>query len=129
MAVETTREFFLTRDGRICDNPRVGADLARAYWQPGNRHSFLEFIPLLTGRELGAQALARRVSLDVEERVAAARRSFEKARSRPPAACAPELDAKLRIVHGRETVAELRGDFESFAAEFARWIATLERAG
>ncbi|MEO6709471.1 MAG: M3 family metallopeptidase, partial [Planctomycetota bacterium] len=29
MAVETTREHFLARDGHLCDNPRIGPDLAR----------------------------------------------------------------------------------------------------
>ncbi|HTF90684.1 MAG TPA: M3 family metallopeptidase [Planctomycetota bacterium] len=129
MAVETTRDFFLERDGHICDNPRVGADLARAYWQPGNSLSFLEFIPRLTSRELGAGALARRLSIDVEPRLAEARRTLEHSRSKPRVELAPALDARLRIVHGRETVAELRGSFDEFAADFARWIGAAERAG
>src|SRR6185436_8512259 len=76
MAVETTREFFLERDGHFCDNARVGQDLARAYLQPGNSISFLEFIPRLTSRPLRPAALALRLSQDVEERVARARRTL-----------------------------------------------------
>ena len=128
MAVETTREFFLERDGAICDNPRVGGDLARAYWQPGNSLSFLEFLPRLTGKELGASALAQRLSIDVEQRVADARRSLAHSKTRPMVSSMPALDARVRIVHGRETVAELQNDFEAFADDFARWIQAQERA-
>jgi hypothetical protein len=39
------------------------------------------------------------------------------------------LNAQVRIVHGRETIAELHGDFEAFAGEFSRWIEARERAG
>jgi hypothetical protein len=34
------------------------------------------------------------------------------------------LDARIRVVHGAQSVAEYRGDFEKFAAEFASWIDT-----
>jgi hypothetical protein len=41
-----------------------------------------------------------------------------------------ELDARIRVVHGRETVAVLDGDFEAFSAAFARWIdAQVAQAG
>jgi hypothetical protein len=33
-----------------------------------------------------------------------------------------DLDATIRVVHGNELVAELRGDFDAFAREFANWI-------
>jgi hypothetical protein len=129
MAVETTRDFFLERDGHLTDNPRVGPDLAQAYWRPGNRFSFLEFVPRLTGRELGCEQLARRLAQEVDERIAAARRTLQATRSRPRASVAVDLNAKVRIVHGRETVAELHGDFETFADEFSRWIEARLRAG
>ena len=28
----------------------------------------------------------------------------------------------MRVIHGRETVAELNGDFEAFSDRFADWI-------
>lgn len=32
MAVHQTRAYFLQKYGRIVDEPRVGAELAQAYW-------------------------------------------------------------------------------------------------
>ena len=127
MAVETTRDYFLGRDGHICDNPRIGPELARAYWQPGNSFSFLEFVPRLTAHELGADALAKRLSSDVESRLSEARESLARSASLPSVDAEPRLNARMRVVHGRESVAELGGDFEAFANEFAVWIERLER--
>jgi hypothetical protein len=36
------------------------------------------------------------------------------------------LDARIRVVHGRTTVAELDGDFDEFAKQFGRWIESLK---
>ena len=33
-----------------------------------------------------------------------------------------DLDAKVRVMHGRELVAELGDDFDEFGREFSRWI-------
>jgi len=129
MAVETTREFFLRRDGQLCDNPRIGPDLARAYWQPGNSIPFPEFIPRLTGEQLGAGALAQRLLRSTEQQIALAKDGVARVSGRPRSGGEPQLDARIRVVHGRETIAELGADFGAFAERFARWIESLERAG
>jgi Zn-dependent oligopeptidase len=124
MAVELTRDYFLRRDGELCDNPRLGPDLARAYWRPGNRHSFLEFVPRLTGSPLGAGALARRLTQPLSERIASERSEFARAAaaSKGPGIGELDLDARITILHGRDTVAELDGDFAAFSQRFAAWI-------
>src|SRR5690606_10012942 len=58
MAVHQTRCFFIARDGHLVDNPRIGPDLARYYWQPGNAKSFPEFVADLTEQDLSPDALA-----------------------------------------------------------------------
>lgn len=127
MAVETTRDHFLARDGRIVDNPRVGPELARAYWQPGNSLSFLEFIPRLTGRRLGAESLARRLCANVAERVESARECLRGLAPRNTPSV--ELNARVRLVHGTHHIAESDGDFERFASACETWIRSLRDAG
>lgn len=127
MAVETTRDHFLARDGRIADNSRVGPELARAYWQPGNSLSFLEFIPRLTGKRLGAESLARRLCAGVGDRVASARESLR--RLSPRTSRQVGLNARIRLVHGTHTIAESDGDFERFASACETWIRSLRDAG
>ena len=122
MAVHQTREHFRVRDGHLVDNPAVGADLARLWWQPGNSLRFDEFVRRLTGSSLSAGAFAQHVGRDAASAKRDARDSIERLARVPPGPARVELDARVRVVHGRETVCELRSDFDEFSREFARWI-------
>lgn len=122
MAVHQTREYFLARDGHLVDNPRIGPELAAQWWRPGNSVSFGEFVLRLTGRELSASAMATSVNRSAAEARVEARESIARLERVPRPTGKIELDAHIRVAHGRETVAELRGDFDAFSADFARWI-------
>jgi hypothetical protein len=103
--------------------PAHRPDLARHYWQPGNSRGFGEFVRDLTGAPLSARPLAERVNRTVDSALVEARRSVERLPSIPRFEGPVGLDAKIRVIHGRETVAELgAGGFEPFARDFGRWI-------
>jgi hypothetical protein len=126
MAVHQTRSFFRERDGHLMDNPRIGPDLRRAYWEPGNSRRFPDFIRGLTGREVSPAALADQVNKGVGEAVKEAREVAARATSIPVHKGAVELDAKIRVVHGREEIANTSKGFAPAADAFARWIESLE---
>ncbi|MBL8804870.1 MAG: peptidase M3 [Planctomycetes bacterium] len=128
MAVHQTREFFRTRDGHLVDNPRIGPELARAWWAPGNSVSFGEFVRRLTGAELSARAMAHSVNLSAQEAKQEARAALARLESVPRWNGPVELDARIKVIHGRETVAQLDGDFAAFAHAFERWIDELTAA-
>lgn len=123
MAVQQTRHFFLERDGHLVDNPRIGPELCQAYWRPGNSKSFKQFVRALTGKELSASLLSEKLNRSVDETLDRARKAYEAAAQLPQPQGAVELNAKIRVAHGKETVAELdqRG-FGAFAADFEGWI-------
>jgi len=126
MAVRQTRAFFLGRDGYLVDNPRIGPELRSAYWAPGNSLPFGELVERLTRRPVSPFDLARHLNLGVEEARDEARASIERLRSVPPLTSDVRLGARIRVVHGRESVAEFEdGNFEAFAAVFADWIDSL----
>jgi hypothetical protein len=122
MAVHQTRAHFLARDGHLVDNPRLGPDLARVYWRPGNSRGMDEFLTEMTGAPLSAAALAEHLVRDVDTTLAQARASIARLADVPVPTAPVALDARVRVVHGRETVAELDDDFEAFADRFAAWI-------
>jgi hypothetical protein len=127
MAVWQTREHFLARDGSLVDNPRIGPDLRDAYWRTGNQRGFPSLVAGLTGRPPSADALARHLGRTVEEAIVEARTQVEREKRVPHPAGGSEgdvrLNAKVRVVHGRETVAEgADGSFDRLARDFARWI-------
>jgi hypothetical protein len=130
MAVHATRRFFRERDGGLTDNPRIGPDLAAAYWKPGNSQSFDETLVALTGVPLSADALVdacnRTAAAAFDEAVA----DVERAGVRPPNHRPVELDATIRVVHGAEQVATTEhGGFEGACRDFERWVAGLDTPG
>ena len=135
MAVEQTRDFFLRRDGRLTDNPKVGPTLREAYWKPGNSRGFADFIAGLTGSPLSARHLAGRVNRTADEAAQRARAELGRAAGggRATAPSAPsgpiELRASIRVVHGNEHVASTDGrSFEECADAFAAFVTRQEQA-
>ncbi|HYQ29292.1 MAG TPA: hypothetical protein VER04_18800, partial [Polyangiaceae bacterium] len=111
-------------DGHLVDNPRVGPELAKVWWQPGNSIPFAQFVRNLTGRELSAAPLALRLNQTADQRKAEALESVAKLAQIPSASPQVDLDARIQIVHGAASVAEYRGDFSELATRFAEWIDT-----
>ncbi|HEY0463438.1 MAG TPA: M3 family metallopeptidase [Polyangiaceae bacterium] len=122
IAVAQARSYFLARDGHLVDNPGIGPELAKVWWQPGNSIAFADFVRKLTGQDLSAAPLADRLNQTAEQRKAEAHTSVVKLAQVPRASAQIDLDARIRVVHGAELVAEYRGDFSKFATEFASWI-------
>ena len=123
MAVHQTRAFFLERDGHIVDNPRVGPDLARHYWSPGNAQTFNETLRALTGSALSADAIVANCNLSVEEAVERGRAAIAKLPSIAMHSGPIDLDVAVRLVHGREVIGSTEGSsFEHLADAFDAWI-------
>lgn len=124
MGVQQTRDFFLERDGHLVDNPKVGPDLARVYWRPGNSQRCSPLIQALTGKPLGADALARHVCRTTDEALTEAREAVHREPSLPRFTGQVELDAHIRVAHGNETIAEMPagGSFQALSDAFGRWV-------
>jgi hypothetical protein len=122
MAVYQTREYFRGRHGRLVDNPAIGEELARVYWAPGNSRSFLDLIRELTGREFSADALAGAAELSADEAVRRARAGVEALDGVPVPEGEPDLDLRLRVVHGAEVVVDEGHSPLEVARRFRRWL-------
>jgi len=130
MAVYQTRRFFLERDGYLADNPRVGPDLASHYWAEGNARGFDQTLQELTGRALSADALVAAANATPEEVFADALAGVERMTNIPTQSGPVELDATIRVMHGREQVASTEdGGFEEACEAFESWIARASADG
>ncbi|MFM7295670.1 MAG: hypothetical protein ACKO4Q_00370, partial [Planctomycetota bacterium] len=84
----------------------------------------------LCGSGLSAAPMARELNRDANTAIREARNAIERLQRVPRGPARVELDARVRVVHGSETVAVLDGDFEAFSAQFERWIdAQVARGG
>ena len=126
MGVRQTRAFFQQRDGHLMDNPRIGPDMAKHYWAPGNSKTLNDMLRGLTGETLSPVPLAKHVSRTADEAIAEARARIARLDAIVPFSGSVDLDAAIRVVHGREVIADCAtmspGRFNEFAQTFARWI-------
>lgn len=128
MAVHQTRRHFLAEDGHLVDNSRIGPALAEHCWAPGNAVPFEHTLRGLTGAPLSADALVDECNMSTDDAVAQARASIARLSSIPPQQGPVELDARIRVVHGRETIASTEhASFEEACRAFERRINEMER--
>ncbi|MDA7950319.1 MAG: M2 family metallopeptidase [Pirellulaceae bacterium] len=127
MGVAQTRAFFKKRDGHLVDNPKIGPDLKKHYWQPGNSIRFLPFIERLTGEPLSAKYLADKVNRSPQEAVAEAVAAIENLKNIPEFQDKVKLGADIHVVHGNETITTIGAtdDFCKGADTFEKWIVSL----
>merc|ERR1712078_483180 len=97
MAVHQTRAHFLRKYGSIVDNPAVGPDLTKTYWEPGNGEAFLDLVAGLTGAPLSSDGWIAELQEDLEARVARERREYDEARAAGPRVSPDAEDVDLAM--------------------------------
>jgi hypothetical protein len=122
MAVVQTRAHFRERYGYLLDNPSIGNDLAATYWAPGNSRGFLDLVKDMTGRPFAADALVAEVSRPVDVAIRDARDAVERSESIPRLSAEPELDLRLSVIHGGETIVEPPASPLEVAERFRAWL-------
>lgn len=125
MAVYQTRAYFQKKFGYLTDNPAIGPLLARHYWAPGNSVSHDATLRNLTGEGFSARYLADACNQSVDEAWQEARQLIAAAARRDyPAeeANADALDARIRIVHGAEILADNSTSDLAMCRQFEDWI-------
>ena len=127
MGVHQTREFFLERDGHLLDNPKIGPDLKKAYWKPGNSKRFPDFIQELTGNPVSAQPLARAASRTPDAAITDAHRMLDRAKEIPTFDGKVELGGTITVAHGNETIASTESaPFAEVCETYATWLTNQE---
>ncbi|HCM39211.1 MAG: peptidase M3 [Bdellovibrionales bacterium GWC1_52_8] len=122
MAVYQTRSHFLKKYGYLADNPKIGPDLAQHYWAPGNSLSHKETVKNLTGKTLSGRELAEYCNQDNDELWAETQSKIDSALVRGATPTTGDLNAKIRIVHGAEQIANNEETMEGMWRHFAEWV-------
>jgi hypothetical protein len=123
MAVYQTRAYFLRKYGYLTDNPAIGPALAAHYWAPGNSVDHDATLRSLTGEGFSARYLADECNQSVDEVWAEEARSMAAAATRDyPENNLSTLDARIRIVHGAEVLADSSEGEEAMCVRFEAWV-------
>jgi hypothetical protein len=123
MAVYQTRAFFMRRDGYLTDNTRIGPALAEHYWAPGNSVDHDTTLRSLTGEGFSARYLADECNKSVDEAWAQAQQSIASAAERQyPADVPASLQARVRVVHGADVLADSARGEDTMCDRFETWV-------
>ncbi len=121
MAVYQTRAWFLREYGYLTDNPYIGELLSKHYWEPGNSVSHSDTLLSLTGEGFSGQYLADFCNRSVDQAWEEAQAAIAGAQARdiPPV---QSLNAKIRAVHGAETIASNEKSDQAMYRAFEQWV-------
>lgn len=123
LALQQWRKYFYNKYGYIVDNPNVGREMIKV-WELASLKKLPEFVKLATGQTLSPEAFLEDVTMDVESYLARARQRVEKMREAPEHAGSVNLNADIRMVHGKEVIADNSVSFENMAERYKAWLNT-----
>ena len=124
IALSQWREYFYKKYGYIVDNPTVGKEMKKT-WQWGSGKDFQECVMLATGKKLSSQALIKEITMtpaQVFKRAKLRLKTMEmvKGYTKPV-----NLKARIKMVHGKKTIADNRMTFEVMAEKYAKWMSNI----
>src|SRR5436853_1823727 len=114
LAIEQWRDYFYEKYGHIVDNPSVGKEM-REVWKLGSLKTFAEFVKLATGKELSADAYIKDATMDADAFIARGKERSARLASGPVWKGPVRPDGVIKMVHGKETVANNSVSFEAMA--------------
>ena len=123
MNVYQTRSHFLKKYGRLLNEPRIGADLAKIYWAPGNTELFFDLVKSMTGSPLTADAWVAVLAEPVEDLLKREKAEYDAGVAEAKEVVAIELGCRLELVHGDHVIADSQKEdgFLGACAKFKAW--------
>jgi hypothetical protein len=115
------RDYFYEKYGYIVDNPEVGREM-REVWKLGATKTFPEFVELATGKPLSADAYVANITRGLEDTLELARKRIERLESVPEHTGPVELNATIRMVDGKDLIADNSESFEDMAETYRQWV-------
>ena len=123
MAVYQTRAFFVRQHGYLTDNRAIGPALAEHYWVPGNSVDHDATLRSLTGEGFSSRYLADECNRSADEAWDQAKAAIAAAATREyPSEAPATLDARIRVVHGSEVLADSSDGEDAMCADFEAWV-------
>ncbi len=123
LALHQWREYFYKKYGCIVDNKDVGKEM-RAVWKYGSAKSFPECVKLATGKKLSPEAFLKRATASVDTILKTAKQKIKHLEAVPLGKKPIELNATIRMVHGKQVIATNKKGFEDMTKTYAKWLIT-----
>lgn len=123
LALMQWREYFYKKYGYIVDNKAVGKEM-KAVWKYGSAKTFPECVKLATGKKLSPDAFLKSVTMSSQSVLKTARQKIKRLETIPKGRKPIQLNATIKMVHGKKTVATNKKSFENMTNTYAKWLTT-----
>jgi len=123
LGLDQWRQYFYDKYGYIVDNPNVGKEMTNV-WKLGSSKTFPEFIKTATGKKLSSKSFIDNITRSSEKKIALAKKRVERMRSVKPYTKPVQLNASIKMVHGKKVIADNKKSFEDMARKYAIWLKT-----
>lgn len=121
LALEQWREYFYKKYGYIVDNPQVGKEMAKV-WKLGSSKTFNEFVLQCTGKKLSPNAFLRDATAPLSKLIGTAKKHIERLSKVKMHKKAIDLNATIKMVHGKKVIADNKKSFEDMAKKYKAWV-------
>ncbi len=123
LALEQWRKYFYDKYGFIVDNPEVGKEMTEV-WTLGSLKNLAEFVKLATGKELSPEAFLENATMNADDCIRRGTERIKRLESVPEFTRPVHLNARIRMVNGKEIIADDSLSFEDMAQKYTAWLQT-----
>lgn len=123
LALAQWRDYFYKKYGYIVDNPNVGKEMTQM-WTYGSSESFSTCVELATGKKLSAKPYINSVTRSLANVKRIATKKIQRLESVTEYTKRINLDAHIKMVHGKKTIASNTKSFEEMTSKYTQWLAT-----
>lgn len=121
LSLSQWRKYFYKKYGFIVDNPRVGSEMKKV-WQYGSSKTFPEMVKIATGKKLSPDAYIENATASKNKIIRCAKERIERLKRVKEFNRPINLNAQIKMVHGKEVIADNRKSFEAMAEKYKKWF-------
>lgn len=121
LSLSQWREYFYKKYGYIVDNKNVGKEMSRV-WALGSSKTYAEFVKVATGKKLSPDAFIRSATMSVATRLKKSKERLKRMARVPIHRGKIKLNAKIKMVHGKQIIADNSVSFEKMAEKYADFL-------
>ncbi len=121
LALTHWRAYFYDKYSYIVDNPNVGKEMKKV-WALGSSKTFPECVKIATGKKLSAKAFIDVATQSVPKKLVLAKKRLETMEKVKPFTKPVDLDAHIKMVHGKKVIADNSKSFEDMAQKYSKWL-------
>ena len=121
LAVQQWREYFYKKYEYIVDNKHVVKEMYKV-WRLAARKTFKEFVHLATGTKLSPNAYLKGATRSTDALLRLAKKRIKRLQRVPRWDKPIDLNATIKMVHGKKTIATNAQNFEDMTNKYTTWL-------